>query len=70
MAKKGGGFKGEYTTRVLMNNKLDNDGVLPMFSFLAKTIKKAGEQAENPQEKKVAELMNKNIENAVIDYLG
>lgn len=50
--------------------RLDNDGVLPMFSFLAKTIKKAGEQAENPQEKKVAELMNKNIENAVIDYLG
>lgn len=52
------------------NLELDNDRVLGLFSFLAKSISFIKNGTNNPDYKKVADKMNNIIEEAVVDYIG
>lgn len=50
--------------------KLNNDNVLPIFSFLAKAVRKAGNEATTSYDKQIAKEMDKNLEKAILNYLG
>lgn len=52
------------------NLPLDNDKVLPIFSFLAKTISTVQNSLKNTDVSNNAHKINEIIEEAVINYLG
>ncbi len=49
---------------------LNNDKVLPIFSFLAKAITFISKETKNPELANNAQKMNNIIQEAVIDYIG
>ena len=49
---------------------LDNDRILPVFSFLAKAITFIKNNSKNPETILNAQKMNDVIQEAVIDYIG
>ena len=49
---------------------LDNDRILPIFSFLAKAITFIKNNSKNPELIVNAQRINKVIQDAVVDYIG
>lgn len=60
-------------TNFMLNGQdlpLDNDKILPIFSFLAKAISFVKNNSHNEEQIRYAQEMNDIVQKAVVDYIG